>query len=241
MKKKIKKLEKRVKELERVVFERSETITTNEAIKGIDVVNEEKPFDLTGLRVEVGNAENSRKLQEYAFKKGFKWCVSGAKFSEGKEPIICFYKDKDMAFCEINETPKDFDGNEFKPVHYNDIKHHIEGEATLRDALNRVYGSSYGMSFNVPKHIKLSDFLDVLKKSTDMQLVFEFKDKDGDIINIGDLVSYNGKGCYPFVFFPEYAMFGLLNGDKPLGRSGSSTKYEPYILNKYHRNKIKKL
>lgn len=79
----------------------------------------------------------------------------------------------------------------------------------------------------------LIDYLELILNSV--------KDKDGNILTIGDKVSYNGKGEFVFTFFPEYGMFGLLDGDRPLGRSGSSTRYEPYILNKYHRNKIKKL
>lgn len=93
-----------------------------------NTIEQEIPFDLTGLRVEVGNAENSRKLQEYAFKKGFKWCMSGVKVSNKNAKVIMFWNDKDMSYSsDLSEFSVGSDGNTYRLTHYNDIKHHIEG------------------------------------------------------------------------------------------------------------------
>lgn len=64
-------------------------------------------------------------------------------------------------------------------------------------------------------------------------------DKNRNKIFEGDLVTYKGR-IYEIRYFDEYGCYGMFDEKtkKPLGRSGSSTKYEPYFLNKYHLNKL---
>ena len=64
------------------------------------------------------------------------------------------------------------------------------------------------------------------------------QDKHGTIIYEDNKVKYDGKE-YTIKFFEKYGMFGLSDGgEKPVGRRGSSTKYEPYILNEYYQRRM---
>lgn len=62
-----------------------------------------------------------------------------------------------------------------------------------------------------------------------------FKDKSGNQIFTNDLVKYKNS-IYMIKFFPEYGAYGMYDEkhERPLGRSGSSTKYEPYFMSTYH-------
>lgn len=64
---------------------------------------------------------------------------------------------------------------------------------------------------------------------------FGKKDKNGKEIYTNDKVKYKNKE-YEVRYFEEYGAFGLYDEkyNRPLGRSGSSTKYEPYFMNDYH-------
>lgn len=68
-----------------------------------------------------------------------------------------------------------------------------------------------------------------------VSLFFGKKDKNGREIYTNDTVKYKGKE-YQVKYFEEYGAFGLYDekNNRPLGRSGSSTKYEPYFMNEYH-------
>lgn len=68
-----------------------------------------------------------------------------------------------------------------------------------------------------------------------VSIYFGRKDKNGRDIYTNDRVKYRGKE-YEVRYFEEYGAFGLYDEQKnrPLGRSGSSTKYEPYFMNDYH-------
>ena len=68
-----------------------------------------------------------------------------------------------------------------------------------------------------------------------ISLFFGKKDKNGRGIYTNDKVKYKGKE-YEVRYFEEYGAFGLYDEkyNRPLGRSGSSTKYEPYFMNDYH-------
>lgn len=54
-----------------------------------------------------------------------------------------------------------------------------------------------------------------------------------------DIVIYDKKE-YTIKFFPEYGCYGMYDSlrDRPIGRSGSSTKYVPYFMNAYHTKKM---
>lgn len=53
------------------------------------------------------------------------------------------------------------------------------------------------------------------------------------------LVKYRDKE-YQVRYFEEYGAFGLYDEkhNRPLGRRGSSTKYEPYFMNDYHTRQM---
>lgn len=74
---------------------------------------------------------------------------------------------------------------------------------------------------------------EVIKES--VSIYFGRKDKNGKDIYTTDRVMYRGKE-YEVRYFENYAAFGLYDEKhkRPLGRSGSSTKYEPYFMNDYH-------
>lgn len=71
---------------------------------------------------------------------------------------------------------------------------------------------------------------------------FGKKDKNGKEIYTKDKVKYRGKE-YEVRYFEEYGSFGLYDEkhNRPLGRSGSSTKYEPYFMNDYHTRQMEVL
>ena len=124
---------------------------------------ENKPFDLTGLRVEVGNEENSRKLQEYAFKNEFRFYSRGKEFLSHNDFKYLFFDNYKIDYGSRDNQEHEI---KYKCVHYNDIKHHIEGlepkvsDITLRDAFWKVYGNTY----HIPRDIKLNDFLNLLNE-----------------------------------------------------------------------------
>ncbi len=72
-----------------------------------------------------------------------------------------------------------------------------------------------------------------------VSLFFGKKDKNGREIFTTDKVKYNGKE-YEVRYFEDYGAFGLYDekNDRPLGRSGSSIKYEPYFMNDYHTRQM---
>lgn len=72
-----------------------------------------------------------------------------------------------------------------------------------------------------------------------VSLFFGKKDKKGKEIFTNDKVKYKGKE-YEVRYFEEYGAFGLYDEkyNRPLGRSGSSTKYEPYFMNDYHTRQM---
>jgi hypothetical protein len=72
-----------------------------------------------------------------------------------------------------------------------------------------------------------------------ISIFFGKKDKNGKEIYTKDIVKYKGKE-YQVRYFEEYGAFGLYDEEynRPLGRSGSSTKYEPYFMNEYHTKQM---
>ena len=72
-----------------------------------------------------------------------------------------------------------------------------------------------------------------------VSIFFGKKDKNGKEIYTNDKVKYKGKE-YEVRYFEEYGAFGLYDekNNRPLGRSGSSTKYEPYFMNDYHTRQM---
>lgn len=72
-----------------------------------------------------------------------------------------------------------------------------------------------------------------------ISIYFGKKDKNGKEIYTNDKVKYKGKE-YEVRYFEEYGAFGLYDekDNRPLGRSGSSTKYEPYFMNDYHTKQM---
>lgn len=72
-----------------------------------------------------------------------------------------------------------------------------------------------------------------------VSIYFGKKDKNGKEIYTNDKVKYKGKEYY-VRYFEEYGAFGLYDEkhNRPLGRSGSSTKYEPYFMNDYHTRQM---
>lgn len=83
-------------------------------------------------------------------------------------------------------------------------------------------------------------FAQVEKES--VSIYFGKKDKNGKEIYTNDTVKYKGKE-YEVRYFEEYGAFGLYDEkhNRPLGRSGSSTKYEPYFMNDYHTRQMEVL
>ena len=78
-----------------------------------------------------------------------------------------------------------------------------------------------------------NEYVEVEESS--VSIYFGKKDKNGKEIYTNDKVKYIGKE-YQVRYFEEYGAFGLYDEkhNRPLGRSGSSTKYEPYFMNEYH-------
>lgn len=72
-----------------------------------------------------------------------------------------------------------------------------------------------------------------------ISLFFGKKDKNGREIYTTDRVKYRGKE-YEVRYFEDYGAFGLYDDKRncPLGRTGSSTKYEPYFMNDYHTRQM---
>lgn len=68
---------------------------------------------------------------------------------------------------------------------------------------------------------------------------FGKKDKNGKEIYTKDRVKYKGKE-YEVRYFEEYGAFGLYDDKRgcPVGRTGSSTKYEPYFMTNYHTKQM---
>ncbi len=68
-----------------------------------------------------------------------------------------------------------------------------------------------------------------------VSIFFGKKDKNGKEIYTNDRVRYRKKE-YEVRYFEEYGAFGLWDEEKqrPLGRHGSSTKYEPYFMIDHH-------
>lgn len=65
-------------------------------------------------------------------------------------------------------------------------------------------------------------------------------DSEGAPIFEGDMVEYQGRFVGEVCYYPNYGCWGLNDGGRPLGRSGSSTKYEPYFLGQpYHKRRMK--
>lgn len=104
-----------------------------------------------------------------------------------------------------------------------------------------VYGNYFhnfrkGESHNIIDYDS-NEWYEVEKES--VSLFFGKKDKNGKDIYTNDKVRYDNKEYY-VKYFEEYGAFGLydeVNG-RPLGRRGSSTKYEPYFMNDYHTKKM---
>ncbi len=64
------------------------------------------------------------------------------------------------------------------------------------------------------------------------------EDKHGKEIYEGDIVKHR-YGVYLISYFEQYGLFGLDDGKaQPVGRSGSSTNYEPYMMNEWHRKSM---
>jgi len=64
------------------------------------------------------------------------------------------------------------------------------------------------------------------------------QDKNKKYIYEDNKVLFEGKE-YTIKYFENYGMFGLSDGgEKPVGRRGSSTKYEPYILGECYQKRM---
>ena len=85
--------------------------------------------------------------------------------------------------------------------------------------------------------IEASNVVTVFPSS--VSIYFGKKDKNGKDIYTNDKVKYKSKE-YEVKYFEEYGAFGLYDEskDRPLGRSGSSTKYEPYFMTNYHTKQM---
>lgn len=99
-----------------------------------------------------------------------------------------------------------------------------------------IYGSLYysgGLCFISDNSIKQTKNYSINPKS--ISIFFGKKDKNGKEIYTNDKVKYKSKE-FEVRYFEEYGAFGLYDEkhNRPLGRSGSSTKYEPYFMNDYH-------
>ena len=83
----------------------------------------------------------------------------------------------------------------------------------------------------------LTKSVEVEKSS--ISIFFGKKDKNGKEIYTNDKVKYKGKE-YEVRYCEEYGAFGLYDEkyNRPLGRSGSSTRYEPYFMNDYHTRQM---
>lgn len=104
-----------------------------------------------------------------------------------------------------------------------------------------VYGNYFhnfrkGESHNIVD-FKTNEWHEVEKDS--LSMFFGKKDKKGNEIHTTDKVKYRNKE-YEVRYFEEYGTFGLYDEekDRPLGRTGSSTKYEPYFMNEFHTKQM---
>lgn len=68
-------------------------------------------MELDNIKVKVRNHENSRKLQEYLFSKGFKWLGEGKKVSYIYKPYLYLYSSKKLTH---GQDPTDFKRKEFE-------------------------------------------------------------------------------------------------------------------------------
>lgn len=84
-----------------------------------------------------------------------------------------------------------------------------------------------------------------------VQQYIEYDDDFDNQIFEGDIIKATTRKGYTIIsfikFFPKYGMYGLSEvphyyndkyGDRPLGSSGSSTPYKPYIWNSYRSVEI---
>ena len=91
----------------------------------------------------------------------------------------------------------------------------------------------------IENNIKTGLTLSVEVEKDSVSIFFGKKDKNGKDIYTNDKVKYRNKEYY-VKYFEEYGAFGLYDeqNNRPLGRSGSSTKYEPYFMNDYHTKRM---
>jgi hypothetical protein len=109
-----------------------------------------------------------------------------------------------------------------------------------------VYGYPYQATDWARGHNEIDQIVDDMGCHHDVEdfisIFFGKKDKNGKEIYTNDKVKYKGKE-YEVRYFEEYGAFGLYDEkhNRPLGRSGSSTKYEPYFMNDYHTRQMELL
>lgn len=102
---------------------------------------------------------------------------------------------------------------------------------------NFVYGQYYIDNYGI--HNIHSGHTIYAVNGNSVSIFFGKKDKNGKEIYTNDKVKYKGKE-YEVRYFEEYGAFGLYDEkhNRPLGRSGSSTKYEPYFMSDYHTRQM---
>lgn len=77
----------------------------------------EKEFDLSMCRIIVDNAEQSKKLQELAFKQGFKWFGNGETVTYTHARVLYFNSETSrITFSDLGD-----DDSRFNTFHFTDV------------------------------------------------------------------------------------------------------------------------
>ena len=85
---------------------------------GIEVETlQEKEFDLSMCRIIVDDAEQSKKLQELAFKQGFRWGLVD-KIVTNTHKRVLYFNSEDY---RITFSSLDYDDSNFKTFHFTDV------------------------------------------------------------------------------------------------------------------------
>ncbi len=116
---------------------------------------------------------------------------------------------------------------------------HVIGETTMFGQIENYY-------FNMREE-QGKPTLELLNNCVVMQFT-GFKDKNGNDVYEGDVVEFEKKN-HEIKYFSDWGMFGMvgknrycsennIDEEKPMGSTGSSTPYKPYILNEYYQKRI---